>query len=79
MITTRKVDENAIRQVIEKYMGYKIERIKDDDDLFQNLGIDSISALEILALIEKELDVHFPDYQLAEINNIRAIKKALGI
>ncbi|ODS34066.1 MAG: acyl carrier protein [Candidatus Scalindua rubra] len=45
---------------------------KRDADFFKDLEIDSLLALEILALIEKKYKVQIPEEKLVDITSINA-------
>jgi acyl carrier protein len=44
-----------------------------DDDLVEALGVDSLEGLQILAGIEKRLDVRLPDDELIHLRTIARI------
>ncbi|MBM4001413.1 MAG: acyl carrier protein [Planctomycetes bacterium] len=44
-----------------------------DDDLPHGLGLDSLASLRLLALVEKQFAVRFPDDQLAHYRTLRRI------
>ena len=45
--------------------------IKRDANFFKDLEIDSLLALEILALIEKKFKVQIPEEKLVDITSLR--------
>ena len=45
---------------------------KKDADFFKDLEIDSLLALEILALIEKKFKVQIPEEKLVDITSLNA-------
>ncbi len=44
-----------------------------DDDLVRVLGLDSLAALRLLAVVEKTFNLRFPDDRLAEFRTLRLI------
>jgi acyl carrier protein len=48
---------------------------KRDADFFKDLEIDSLLALEILALIEKKFKVQIPEEKLVDITSLNATIK----
>lgn len=60
METTR---DKVIRMILEK-MDSKIEasEIQDDTNLFEDLEIDSIAALDIVSKVEEEWGIRLTDY-----------------
>lgn len=47
-----------------------LTRITDDANLYKELGIDSMQALEIVLELEKRLDVAIPEKRLREIRTL---------
>jgi len=66
------IDELRIllAEVVEK----DVADIQPEDDLVENLGIDSLTGLRYLAVIEKRFDLRFPDHQLAEIRTLAVVR-----
>ena len=48
-----------------------------DDDLVEHLGIDSLQGLELLAGVEKRLNVRLPDEELIHLRTIGHIVQAV--
>ena len=44
-----------------------------DDDLAAALGLDSLAALRLLAVVEKCFEIRFPDERLAEFRTLRQL------
>ncbi|MBI3178690.1 MAG: acyl carrier protein [Deltaproteobacteria bacterium] len=58
-----------------------VERIQDNADLYKDLGLDSMQALEIVLEIEKRLALSIPEDALRKIrtlNDAVAVAKSLG-
>ena len=49
-----------------------------DDDLVQSLGLDSLEALRVLALVEKRFDVRFDDAEIHAIRTLRQLADAVA-
>ncbi|MEL6548480.1 MAG: acyl carrier protein, partial [Myxococcota bacterium] len=45
-------------------------KITDDADLFQDLGLDSMQALEIVLEMEQQLNLSIPEERLREIRSL---------
>jgi acyl carrier protein len=45
-----------------------------DVDLVQELGMDSLAALRLLAAVEKRFGVRFPDNRLSEFRTLRQLQ-----
>jgi acyl carrier protein len=64
--------EREIIDAIAELNGIDREKIKSDSVL-SSLGIDSLSALEILVALEEKYDIEIPDNELKNVNSITEI------
>ena len=51
--------------------------LKQEDDYFDKLGIDSVQALELLSDLENEFDVEVPDYELQDVKTFVALAEVI--
>lgn len=68
--------ENAmqdIKEMLAKLTGLEAAEIGDNDDLFKDLGIDSLKVIEIATQLEKTYKIVVKDSQL---KNIRTVQDA---
>jgi acyl carrier protein len=63
--------KEELKQLISEIAEIPPEQIKDDSRFSEDLGIDSMMALEVVATIEKKYKIVIPE---AEIPNIRSLK-----
>jgi len=74
--------EADIKQLIAEISGRDVEEIKSEASLWEDLGIDSIKAIEITVAIEKKYKIRVKDEQVAEITTvakaIEVVKEALS-
>ncbi len=63
--------ELEIKQLFSNVTGISIEKLKTDANLWKELGIDSIKAIEITVAIEKKFKIRVRDEQIPEIATIR--------
>ena len=70
--------KQIIKNIIEalKSMGYKSEEYNENTNLFKDIGIDSLDAIELVTKLEEEYNVTIPDDQ---INNITTIGSAADL
>jgi len=47
--------------------------ITPDDDLFDVLGIDSMTALHMVSTVEDHFDVEIPDYEMRNVRTLRQL------
>jgi len=69
--------EQELRLLIEETTGESLDRFGVDDDLMEELAIDSLAALRVLAMVEKRFDVRLPDDRLAEFHSLSRLLEAI--
>jgi acyl carrier protein len=65
-----------IKKLVAEIAEKSPDEIKDDARFAEDLGIDSMMALEIVAMIEKKYKVIIPE---AEIPNIRSLQNVYDL
>ncbi len=67
-----KVDniEQEVIKIIADNQGKKIEEISVDSRFAEDLGVDSLSTVEIMMEIEKEFGVDIPDEEATKIKKV---------
>ena len=69
--------EQEIRDLIADIIEMEPDQIDPDASLVEDLGMDSMMALEILASIEKKYKIKLPEEELPKITTVnRAIELA---
>ncbi len=63
--------EKQVRSLVAEIIELPEDKIKPDDRFVEDLGMDSMMALEILASIEKRFKVQIPEDYLAKITNLK--------
>lgn len=69
--------EQEIMDAIAEETGIDRSEIKLDSDLY-DLGIDSLSALELLVILESKYDIRIPETKLKDTNIIGDIIKIIA-
>jgi acyl carrier protein len=69
--------ESRVRALIAEVTRQNTETLAQDDDLVEALGIDSLQGLQILAGVEKRLEVRLPDDELIHMRTIGRISDAV--
>ena len=81
MANAPEILELEIRELIAEISGREVEEIKSETNLWDDLGIDSIKAIEITVAIEKKYKVRVKDEQITEITTvdkaIEVVRKAI--
>lgn len=67
--------EQGLREIIAKVIEMEPDKITMDAGFVEDLGMDSMMALEILAAIEKKYKIQVPEEKLTQLKNLKeAIK-----
>jgi acyl carrier protein len=62
--------QNELRDMIAKIVEIDPEKIAPQADFVEDLGMDSMMALEIMAAMEKKYKIQIPEDQLGKIKNL---------
>jgi len=77
MPDTRKDNlEQELREIIAKIVEIEPERITLEANFVEDLGMDSMMALEILAAMEKKYKIQVPEEKL---NQLKTLKDAIKL
>lgn len=71
-ITAQRIEED-LRAIIAEIIEVEPEKITSEAKFVEDLGMDSMMALEILVAIEKKYKVQIPEEKL---NKLRTLKEA---
>lgn len=66
-----------VAQIIAEELGVELDDIKMDTHLTDDLGADSLDAVELIMSIEEEFDVEIPDEELQNIQTVADIVEFL--
>lgn len=73
--------EKEIKQLLSNVTGRSLEELKPNANFWEDLGIDSIKAIEIAVAIEKQYKITIRDEQIPQISTvgqaIEVVKEAL--
>ncbi|MDD5044790.1 MAG: acyl carrier protein [Candidatus Omnitrophica bacterium] len=64
--------ESEIKNIIAEILEKDPEEIKPESRFIEDLGMDSMMALEILAAMEKKYKIAIPEEKLAALTNLNA-------
>ena len=62
-----------VARILVRTVGIPRDEIEIDQSLGDDLGIDSLSMVEILAVAEDEFDIRIPNEEAQELTTVRAI------
>lgn len=61
-----------IKEILAEQLDVELEEVKDNSDIQENLGADSLDVMDIMTEIEEEFDIEVED---EEIENLRTPAK----
>ena len=62
-----------VKDIIAKQLSVKPEEIKNDSNIAEELGADSLDLVEILMSLEDEFGISIPDEAIPEIKTINDV------
>lgn len=65
--------EQEIKELIAQILEVEPDKITPDANFVENLGMDSMMALEILAAIEKKYRIVLPEENLMKLTSLRDV------
>lgn len=63
--------ENAARQIVADTLGMKIEECLDESSFTEDLGADSLDAVDIIMATETKFDIALEEGEADKVNTIR--------
>jgi acyl carrier protein len=68
---TDQVEIEDLRRIVAATIDEDADRLADDTDFVDDLGVDSLMALEVLAVLEKKYGVRFAEREMREVRTVR--------
>ena len=68
--------KNRVLEVVAQQMQVPVDAIPLDQH-FQDLGLDSVDAMEIMFVLEEELNLSIPDEQAHSVHSINKLLEVL--
>ena len=69
--------EMEIRKVVEATIEKEIGALSLDDNVLQKMGLDSMTALEIMAAMEERFKIRIQEQDLPKITSLRSVMEVL--
>ncbi len=66
-----------VKQLVAEQLCISAEDIKEDSNIIEDLGADSLDVVELLMSFEDEFNVSIPDEKLEELKTIKQIVTAI--
>lgn len=64
---------DKVKEIIANQLSTKVENLKDDTNIAEELGADSLDLVEILMSLEDEFGISIPDEAIPQIKTIKDI------
>lgn len=68
---------DKVKEIIAEQLCISIDEIKDDSNIIEDLGADSLDVVELLMTFEDEFKVSIPDEKLEDLKTIPQIVKLI--
>jgi acyl carrier protein len=78
MTAQERIAEASIRMTVAQFIGQDLGQVSETADFSEDLGMDSLDRLELMAAVEKEYDVTLSDEELSSGSNMRELIRALA-
>jgi acyl carrier protein len=78
MTAQERIAEASIRMTVAQFIGQDLGQVSETADFSEDLGMDSLDRLELMAAVEKEYDVTMSDEELSSVSNMRELIRALA-
>ena len=66
-----------VKEIIAEELGIEEDKVLLDSDLSEDLGADSLDAIELIMAIEEQFDIEIPDSEATRIKLVSDIVKFL--
>ena len=78
MTAHEPIAETTVRTTVAQFIGRDLGQVSETADFSEDLGMDSLDRLELMAALEKEYDVTLSDEELSSVSNMRELIRALA-
>jgi len=72
--------ESTIEEILDlasSHFGVERAALREEDDLFEKLGIDSLKALDLLTRLERHFQIELPDYEMQGASDFRTLAERI--
>jgi acyl carrier protein len=77
MRTHEPIAEASVRETVAQFIGRNSGEIPATADFSEDLGLDSLDRLDLMAEVEKQHHVYLSDEALSSISNLQDLLNAL--
>ncbi|GGQ06508.1 acyl carrier protein [Streptosporangium pseudovulgare] len=69
-MSTATLDREDLRTTVADVLDVDVDEVTDDVDFIEDLGVDSLMALEVMVVLEKKYGVKIAESELREVTNL---------
>ncbi len=70
--------KQEVKELVSEIAEVPVEKLKDDARFTEDLGVDSMMALEIVASIEKKYKIVIPEDKIPTVRSLQNVYELLG-
>ena len=64
--------EERVKKIIVEQLGVKVDEVKSEASLIEDLGADSLDTVELVMALEEEFDIEIPDEEAEKITTVQS-------
>jgi acyl carrier protein len=72
------IAEASVRETVAQFIGRDLGQVSESADFSEDLGMDSLDRLELMAALETKYDVCLSDEELSSVSNMEELIRALA-
>jgi acyl carrier protein len=72
------LDKESLRTLVADVLDIDVATVTDHARFIEDLGVDSLMALEIMVVLERTYDIELDESELAEVTSLRKMHDLLG-
>jgi acyl carrier protein len=77
MHTGTEIDRDELRQLVADVLDVDLARVTDDADFLQDLGVDSLIALELAVTLERRYTVRLAEEEIVQLRRFSDVATLL--
>lgn len=66
-----------VKEALAEQLNLKVENIKDDENILEDLGADSLDVIEMLMNLETEFGITIPDDKISQVKTVKEVAELI--
>ncbi len=66
-----------VKEALAEQLNLKVENIKDDANILEDLGADSLDVIEMLMNLETEFGITIPDDKISQVKTVKEVAELI--